>query len=178
MDKSLELLSKEHENILVIAEALNRECDALESGKEIDKEFFKKALDFIKNYADKFHHAKEEDILFKELCNEEAKMHCNPIEQMLYEHDIGRNFVKEIEEGLKERNKEKIIRGARGYSNTLKDHIFKEDNVLYPMAEQVLNRKVRKNIFNKFMGVERSRFKRGTKENYLEMVRDFRKRIN
>ena len=89
--KPTKILSEEHKNIIKIIEALNKECDSLESGKPLDKEFFIKAVDFIKNYADKFHHAKEEDILFKEF--NKSQSHCNPTEQMLYEHDLGRNFI-------------------------------------------------------------------------------------
>jgi len=54
------------------------------------KSLFNKVIDFIKNYADKFYHVKEEGILFKEFnkCTEEGCVHCNPVEQMLVEHYI------------------------------------------------------------------------------------------
>jgi len=64
--KPTQILSEEHKYILEVIAALNRECQSLESGKNLDKNFFEEAIDFIRNYADKFHHAKEEDILFKE----------------------------------------------------------------------------------------------------------------
>ena len=41
---------------------LSEECDSLEE-KAIDRDFFERVIDFIRNYADRFHHAKEEDIL-------------------------------------------------------------------------------------------------------------------
>ncbi len=150
---------KEHENILKIAEALEDECREIESGKEIDGNFFKKAIDFIRNYADKLHHAKEEDILFREFTKaaEEGCSHCNPVEQMLYEHDLGRNFVKEVEEGIKKDNKERVIEGARGYSHLIREHIFKEDNILYPMADDVFSEKTKKEILNKFKSIENKR---------------------
>ena len=94
MEQTTKILVDEHKNILKLADALERECNAINKGKNIDENFFKKAVDFIRNYADKFHHAKEEDILFAELNKNSAAMHCNPIEQMLYEHDLGREFVK------------------------------------------------------------------------------------
>src|SRR3989344_6473793 len=105
MQEPTKILSEEHQFILKVIGALNRECDALEKGKGIDKNFFERAIDFIRNYADKFHHAKEEDILFKELCKDDVNMHCNPTEQMLYEHDLGRNFVKGMSYGIKENNR-------------------------------------------------------------------------
>ena len=113
-EKPTKILSDEHQNILKVIDALTKECNVLESGKELDKDFFEKAIGFIRNYADKFHHAKEEDILFVELCKDTVKMQCNPVQQMLYEHDLGRNFVKGMEQGVKENNKAKVILRKQG----------------------------------------------------------------
>lgn len=168
-------LSEEHQFILKVTDALIRECNALKTGKELDRAFFEKATDFIKNYADRFHHAKEEDILFAEL-NKSEGMHCNPIQQMLYEHDLGRNFVKGIEEGLKEKNKAKIAENAKGYAQLLQEHIFKEDNILYPMAEEALKPQIKKSILEKFKQAENKKFAKGTKEKYLAIAKEFDKR--
>ena len=119
----LKILSEEHQNILKVIEFLEEECYSIENGKKLDKGLFEKIIDFIRNYADKFHHAKEEDILFKEMNKNQKELHCNPIEQMLYEHDLGRNYVRGMEGGVKENNKNKVIENARGYCRLLKEHI-------------------------------------------------------
>lgn len=172
MDKPTAILSAEHQNILKVIEALLKGCSDFEGGKQLDKDFFARAIDFIRNYADKFHHAKEEDILFVELCKDEVQMHCNPIEQMLYEHDSGRNFVKEMEAGLNEGNKEKIIANARGYAYLLQDHISKEDGILYPMADVVLNQEVQESMLNRFKEAESKKFDEGVKEKYLSFIEE------
>ena len=120
--------------------------------KNINATFFAKIIDFIRNYADKFHHAKEEDILFKEFnkCAEEGLVHCNPIKQMLFEHDEGRKSVKMIESGMNEKNKNKLIKGAKNYIQLIREHISKEDNILYPMADETLSEKVQKTMLEKF----------------------------
>ncbi|MBS3056682.1 MAG: hemerythrin domain-containing protein [Candidatus Aenigmarchaeota archaeon] len=145
------ILSKEHKNILKVADALEFEIGRLKD-KQIDTIFFKNVIDFIRNYADKFHHAKEEDILFKEFnkCAEEGCMHCNPVEQMLFEHDKGRKNVKVMESGLNEKNKNKLIEGATGYIQLIREHVFKEDNILYPMADESLSKEVEKKMIKKF----------------------------
>lgn len=150
MEKPTEILSDEHKNILKFIEALKKECDRLGAGAEINKDFFKKAVDFIKNYADKFHHAKEEDILFAELDKRKEQMHCSPMNQMRHEHDLGRGFVKGLEAALNSGNKEKVIENARGYTELLEDHIYKEDNILYPMADEVLGEAAQKEMAGKF----------------------------
>ncbi|MEK6859711.1 MAG: hemerythrin domain-containing protein [Nanoarchaeota archaeon] len=174
VSKTSKILSEEHVNILKVIEILERECDLLEKGKNIDKEFFLEVIDFIKNYADKFHHAKEEDILFKEFCKKESELHCNPVEQMLHEHDMGRNFVKGISEGLEENNKEKIIENSIGYCRLLKDHIFKEDNILYPMTDEVINEKIQESMLKKFQDIENKRKK--DKQKYLNFVNKISRR--
>jgi len=166
--KSIEILKKEHENILKIADAIEKECKIIESGKEINKEFLTKAIDFIRNYADRFHHAKEEDILFKEMDKNQRELHCNPIEQMLYEHDLGRGYVKGMEWGVKENNKDKIIENTRGYCRLLREHIYKEDNVLYPLADEALNKKVQDLMLEKFKKIGKD------KEKYLRFIKELK----
>lgn len=174
--KPTKILSEEHENIIKVINALDKECDVLESGKELDKSFFEKAIDFIRNYADKFHHAKEEDILFKKICDNEGKMHCNPVEQMLHEHDLGRDFVKNMENGLFENDKEKVIYNAREYGKLLREHIFKEDKILYPMADEVIDENDQKEMLKRFKEAEEKKFDKGVKKKYLALVKEFEKR--
>lgn len=143
-------LSNEHVFILKAIDALTKEANAIRTGKEIDNKFFSESIDFIRNYADKFHHAKEEDILFKAMCENEANFHCNPVEQMLFEHKLGRDYVKGMEEGISSKNKEKVIENCLGYCNLLTEHIGKEDGILYPIAEEGFDEKFKKGMKAKF----------------------------
>jgi len=149
------VLSDEHQTILKAISAILKECEGIEKGKELNIAFFQKGIDFIKNYADKFHHAKEEDILFITMLENMENLHCNPIPVMLHEHDEGREFVKGMEDGISEYNKEKIIENARGYCVLLEQHIYKEDNMLYPMAEEALTDKQKEFVNQKYNEVEK-----------------------
>ena len=131
-------LSVEHQHILKVLSALRAQCDRVEAGAAPDREFFLKALGFIRNYADKFHHAKEEDILFPALSSPGVEMHCDPREQMLHEHELGRGFVRGMDAALKEGRPVELVENARNYCGLLEQHIYKEDNILYPMAEEAL----------------------------------------
>lgn len=150
MSKVLEILVNEHKNILKVIAALLNQCARDEKAGAVSADFYRSEIDFIRNYADRFHHAKEEDILFIELNKDSANMHCNPTEQMLYEHDLGRRCVKELEAGVDETDLAKVLAGARGYGNLLKDHIYKEDNILYPMAEEALSDEIKNEMLIKF----------------------------
>ncbi len=155
------ILFREHENILKVIGALSYEMREFDQ-KEIDFDFFNSVLGFIKGYADKFHHAKEEDILFKEFNRraEEGTVHCNPVGQMLFEHNLGREGVGKMESGLKEKDKNKLKAGAREYIDLIKEHIFKEDNILYPMADEAFSDQVKEEMLQKFLKIEKTEQKK------------------
>jgi hemerythrin-like domain-containing protein len=174
MTTALKILTDEHKIILKVIDALTKECEALSMGGSPDREFFRKAIEFIKGYADKFHHAKEEDILFVEMCNNEENMHCNPTGQMRHEHDVGRNFIRGLEKGVVDSNKKMIIENASGYANLLKEHIMKEDNILYPMADGSLEQDTKKSMLEKFVRIDKEMSKEMDK--HLAFAKEAEKR--
>ena len=176
MNELTKILSDEHQNILRVIRTIKKECQEIEAGKAVDKEYFNSAIDFIRNYADKFHHAKEEDILFKAMCSDSVEMHCNPTDQMLHEHDLGREYIKNLEMALNADDKQKILDNARGYAYLLEDHISKEDNLLYPMAHEALPTEMQNSIKDEFAAVEEEKFSPELKEKYLRMIADFEQR--
>ena len=152
------VLSDEHQNILKVIDVVLNECEQLENGEAIDVKFFQKVISFIKNYADGFHHVKEEDILFKTMLSNLEHMHCNPIPVMLNEHDLGRHYVKGMVLALAQENVESLIENARGYCFLLQNHIYKEDNVLYPMAEQALDEQQKQQVDESYQKVKATDF--------------------
>jgi len=155
MSKPIDLLMDEHKNILLAIDGLLDQAAKDEKTGHISADFYRAGIDFIRNYADRFHHAKEEDILFIELNKDSVKMHCNPTKQMLYEHDLGRQHVKELATGVKENDLAKVLAGARGYGELLKDHIYKEDNILYPLADEALSDGAKDEMLAKFEKIAR-----------------------
>ncbi|MCW0482299.1 hemerythrin domain-containing protein [Gaoshiqia sediminis] len=151
-------LSKEHQYILKVIDAVMLECDRLVQGKDVDENFFQRVISFIQNYADGYHHVKEEDILFKAMLRNMVNTHCNPIPVMLHEHDAGREFVTGMKSALVLYDKEALIENARRYGNLLRDHIFKEDNVLYEMAEEALNDSEKKTVNEAYAAVKLENF--------------------
>ena len=149
-----QVLSEEHQNILKVIDGVLKECNEIEGGEDLDKGYFSEVIDFIKNYADAYHHAKEEDILFKAMLDNVENMHCNPIPVMLHEHEEGRQYINNLEEGIANSDKEQILTNARGYCLLLRDHIYKEDNVLYPMAEQALSEAQKEEVQAKYKQVK------------------------
>ncbi|MFW5981508.1 MAG: hemerythrin domain-containing protein [bacterium] len=103
------------------------------------------AAEFSSNYADRYHHAKEEDILFK-YSDEELEI----IQVMYDEHVEGREHVAAVREAAKERDKEKAAEHLLAYRELLQEHIKKEDEILYPWIDRNLSTKEVGELFSKF----------------------------
>ncbi len=108
-------------------------------------DFFQKALDFLRVYADSCHHFKEEDTLFPAMNQKGFPKESGPIGMMLYEHQVGRSYLAQIRDNLAAaaRNSAEAIEAIRengfAYVELLRAHIQKEDRVLFQMAYQVLD---------------------------------------
>jgi hemerythrin-like domain-containing protein len=165
-----QVLTEEHQNILKVIEGVLKECNEIESGKDLDKGYFAEVIDFIKNYADAYHHAKEEDILFKAMLENVGNMHCNPIPVMIHEHDEGRQYMKNLGKGIANSDKEQILTNARGYCFLLQNHIYKEDNILYPMAEEALSEVQKEEVQAKYNQVKDELFSSRELEKYVDFV--------
>jgi hemerythrin-like domain-containing protein len=143
------LLVEEHQLILRMIALLETNTRLLEEGKFRDWQFFLDGVDFIRNYADRFHHAKEEDVLFRELVKNGMPEQNSPVAAMLMAHDQGRSHVRALEEAAQKALAGEpgqiptIAENARGYAALLRDHIDKEDHILYPLAERILPETVR-----------------------------------
>ncbi len=108
--------------------------DFVEKSETVDKDLIMGCIDFIRGYADKFHHMKEEDILFKYV-DEQSEI----IKIMYEDHVTGRNHVKNVVEGAENGNKAQIKEHLLGYRDLLTQHINKEDDILYPWIERQMS---------------------------------------
>lgn len=171
-------LVQEHRLILRMLAILERKAELTARGADEDYRFYLEAVDFIRNFADRFHHAKEEDVLFEALVNNGMPRANSPVAAMLLEHDQGRTFVKALEEAATEalagqsgRDRE-IADNALGYLNLLREHISREDGILYPLAERVIPEGVRDAIIAGYRQAE-ERTPAGFEERYLKIVAQY-----
>jgi hemerythrin-like domain-containing protein len=142
----------EHQLILRMIALVEQNTALLEQGRFRNWQFYLDAVDFIRNYADRFHHAKEEDVLFVELIANGMPEKQSPIEAMHIEHDQGRAHVRAMEAAAHKALDGETGQGAiiaehaKGYAALLRGHIDKEDNILYPLAERILPEEVRERM--------------------------------
>ena len=100
------------------------------------KQWILDCVTFIRSYADKFHHAKEEDILFK-FFDEKTDI----LQVMLTDHVTGRAHVAAAVSALEHHDAKGVAEHLEGYRALLTDHIRREDEVLYPWMDRNLSMK-------------------------------------
>jgi len=165
-----EQLKEEHQAIKLMLSILEGMSQKLEAGQAVSTEHLEQSLEFIRLFADKCHHGKEEDVLFPAM--EAAGIHKEggPIGVMLAEHDAGRGYVQGLAEAIaryKAGDRQAataITTNARSYIALLNQHIFKEDNILYPMADMRLSPARQARMLEEFEGIERERLGPGKHE--------------
>jgi hemerythrin-like domain-containing protein len=114
-----------------------------------DRRLVLDGVDFIRSYADKLHHAKEEDILFK-YYDESRPV----IKIMLADHEQARGHARAAEEGVHERDTEKVAHHLLAYRDLLTQHIRKEDEILYPWMDHDLTTAQVGELFARFAQVD------------------------
>jgi len=156
-----ELLKDEHKDIKLMLQVIDKICEMLEAGKNIPSEHLEQIVAFIQGFADKCHHAKEEDLLFPAMEECGFPRQAGPIGVMLLEHEEGRRFVramKEATEKYKEGDRKAaalFVENAQSYIALLRQHIDKEDNILYEMADRNLSGEQNKKLEEDFERVEK-----------------------
>jgi hemerythrin-like domain-containing protein len=176
--KPTQELSHEHQAILLMIKILAKMSDRLEAGENVDPLHLEQAVDFIKIFADKCHHAKEEDLLFPAMEEAGIPRDGGPLGVMLREHTEGRGYVKTMTgalAGIKKgdrRAAELFAENARNYGALLSQHIFKEDHILYPMADKRLSAAKQDELEACFAGVERDVVGEGKHEEYHRLLKD------
>lgn len=123
--------------ILVIKDALAK----IELEHKVDPVFVDIAADFIRFYADRTHHGKEEDILFRELNKKSLSAQDQQVlKELIEEHLFGRKTTKSlVEANNRYRNgDETALPGITENLKTLIEfypkHIEKEDKLFFPSS--------------------------------------------
>jgi len=173
-------LKDEHEGIKIMLDILEKISSDLGKGKELNIDHFAKIIGFIKGFADKCHHGKEEDILFPALVKKGMSKESGPIAVMLHEHQLGRDYIKSLNtafEEFKAGNKSlinDIISNSMGYVMLLRSHIEKENNMLFMMADKALNESEQSKIFDDFEILEVEKIGIGKHEEYHHLLKELK----
>ncbi len=179
-ERATELLSDEHrviERVLDIMEKLTR------VPVDTSLESWKRVLDFARHFADQCHHLKEEKILFPAMEEHGIPNEGGPIGMMLMEHEEGRSHVRSmlasmaLIEAKDEAARDSLVSSAKAYLRLLREHIQKEDEILFRMADDVIPAEEQKQLLRTFEEHEAQELGPGIHEKYLRVVEALEARL-
>ncbi|MEE8354364.1 MAG: hemerythrin domain-containing protein [Candidatus Bathyarchaeia archaeon] len=161
----MQKLVDEHKLIKRLIAQIPRIIEAIDLETEEGRQRVLDGIDFIRNYADSYHHAKEEDLLFKYF-DEDTEI----IKVMHEDHRNARSRVKNIVEAVESRNRGAVIENLGAYRELLTDHIRREDDILYPWMDRNISTSQVGKLFSSFSEVD-ERFG-DAPERYEKFVRE------
>ena len=172
-------LRDEHEGIQMILSVLEHLAGELIAGHAVNLDHLEQILDFLRTFADKCHHGKEEELLFPALKATGMPWEGGPIAVMLAEHDQGRGYIRGMGEALEkmragEAAGQSFAKNALGYVALLRQHIDKEGNILFTMAEHLIPAARHETLAFEFAQLENERVGAGVHERYHQLIHTLR----
>ncbi len=174
--EATKILMDEHRVIERVLTALQVAAERVSRGEEMRPAFFVDAALFIKNFADGCHHNKEEGVLFNAMNEAGMPTEGGPIGVMLAEHEQGRLFTREMKDAAQKWEagdlsaRAAVVQNALGYVALLRQHINKEDNILFPMADRVIPLERQQRVTEDFERIEVEETGAGVHDKYLALA--------
>ena len=174
--QATQILMEEHGVIERVLTALETAANRVSQGDEIQPAFFVNAALFIKNFADGSHHHKEEGVLFVAMTESGIPTQGGPIGVMLAEHEQGRAFTRGMKEAAEKWEagdlsaRATVVENALGYVALLRQHIQKENKILFPMADRLISPARQAKVSADFEQIKHEETGAGVHEKYLALA--------
>ena len=179
-----DILQEEHEVINQVLDCLEKIVQQCEATGTLDAASAQDAVDFFRNFADRCHHGKEEAHLFPLMEQRGFAKDNGPTAVMRLEHDQGRACVKGMGEAIAAAQKhdatagQRFVTHARAYLELLRTHIQKENQCLFPMANQAFSDADQKALLSAFETVEHEEIGAGVHEKQLAIANALAERFH
>lgn len=151
-----DILRKEHDVILKMLDATDEVGRRIIRGEKVSPDTLNGLLEFSRLFADRCHHGKEEEFLFPLLEKKGIPRSGGPIGIMLSEHGRGRELIHEMELASSQFQDSSGLSGRRWaqsaveYSDLLREHIAKENDILFEMADSLLTNEEQERLAQEF----------------------------
>jgi hemerythrin-like domain-containing protein len=182
--KATEILSSEHRVIEQVLTALETGAWLLSLEASFRSDFFLEATDFIRNFADGCHHKKEEGILFKVMVENGMPLKGSPVAAMLHEHEMARAYTRALSAAAERMKagdqtaRPEVIYNARHYATLMRNHIGMEDQVVFPLANNMIPKEQQEDILLAFEHAEQEEKGRTLRDKYLAVIEVLEKEVD
>jgi hemerythrin-like domain-containing protein len=136
--KTTAFLMDEHKQILRALNVLEAMANCTDQ-ESIDEHDVEQILRFLRVFADEHHQGKEEAVLFPAMVHATKPAPRSSLNHMIFEHDQERSLVEGLEEALRTKKGKNFVYFAQRLVQILRTHIYKEDNILFELADEILS---------------------------------------
>ena len=144
-DHPIDELGSEHRVIEQVVDGMGALSDRIAGGGDVHIPTLQRLVEFLRVFADECHHGKEELLLFPALERQGVPGTGCPLGGLLAEHKKGRVLVDELEQACAAfeaqattATRRQLIERLRMLRDLYSAHMWKEDNLLFPLAARVL----------------------------------------
>lgn len=178
MEKASQDLYHEHDNILVTLNILEKICSSLKSVSKTDLHDVGQIIYFIRIYSDKCHHGKEEGFLFPALEEAGIKKENIQVSEIILEHQLSRELVIQMQKSISCNTIEigKFIKASFSFIDLLRDHIKKENLILFPLADSLLPENKQKELLENFKIFEEKVIGKGKHHELHSILKTFERK--
>jgi hemerythrin-like domain-containing protein len=169
----------EHRLIERMIKLLMDELLKIDKENKADLRFIEAAIDFLKTYADKCHHGKEEDILFRELVKKKlSPEHKMAMEELIEEHKMGRKEVGklvEAQDSYREGDTESISsikKQIKWLVEFYHRHIAKEDKKFFILSMSYFSKQEQDNMLGEFLEFDKGEVQETYRKIVLELEKE------
>jgi hemerythrin-like domain-containing protein len=159
--KPTETLEAEHRIIEKILGAMARLVEVMETSQETSPADIAAMVEFMRTFADRCHHGKEEKLLFPVLELKGVPVSGCPLGILIHEHTKGRTLVNALSESAATHAagnleaKETLLASMKGLLELYPSHIWKEDYLLFPLTDKILSTTEQEELAKEFEQVEK-----------------------
>ncbi len=160
MSKPFHILKHEHRVIERGLRALDGVCMRLEGGTAVPASVLFEIIDFTTAFADRYHHRKEETVLFPFLERRGIPREGGPLGAMEHEHQIERELIGDLRQAAALYREgdvtaaTRFVEAARAFLQLLVGHIEKEDNILFRLGDEILDDEDKAALIESFKQVD------------------------
>jgi hemerythrin-like domain-containing protein len=170
MYKATQDLREEHETILYLLKILEKMMESNEEEDSVRFNQYNNLIYFLRIFAEDCHHGKEEKHLFPELINNGFQKEDGPLAHMLQEHRQARAYTVLMSEAMNRRDITGFKNSAEKYIELSRNHIEKEENIIFDMADKIIDEEAQDLLYERFSRHEETVIGHGVHKKLRAMI--------
>lgn len=176
--RASEVIRKEHKVINLALDGVRRELTEVREAGTLDFPKLEKILDFGRNFVDRCHHAKEEELLFRKLEEKGQTEAQGLLAELRAEHRQGRKLLAAMAQAVPEARSgdqpalQTVAGHLRAYLELLIGHLNKEEELLLSLTDRLLTAQEQEAVAEEFEKFEASEMGPGVHDKYHALAHE------